>query len=500
MSTTATPSKRASRRRGVEHHRVVVIGAGFAGVGIGVRLSQRGIDDFVICERNESVGGTWFEHTYPGCACDIPTHLYSYSFARNPRWTRLFPRQEEILAYVRRIADEHGVTPHIRFGYELERASWEADRGRWRVRTSKGEMTCDVLVSAIGATAEPDEPDIPGFADFKGHRFHSARWDHAHDLAGERVAVLGTGPAAAQFVPRIQPKVGRLVVFQRTPPWVIPHPDRPVPAVERLVYKLLPPTQDIQRNLFFALLEACGIGFRGHTQVIAPIEALGRRHLRRQVSDPELREKLTPRYRFGCKRPILSNTYYPALASDNVYVETGAIAKVDGDAIVTDDGRRHEVDTIVTAIGYRYNRSLLVDRIVGSDGRTLGAHWDSSPRAYLGTTVPRFPNFFILLGPNAIGIQSVIFTLESQIAYVIDAIRTMDRRRLARVEVRPEPFEQFVAEVDARSEGSVWTAGGCKAYYVDDNGRNFALYPGFASEFRRRTRHFDPERYEVAAH
>lgn len=484
-------------RSAPEHHHVIVIGAGLAGVGLGVRLRQQGVEDFVVCERNESVGGTWFEHTYPGCGCDIPTHLYSYSFARNPRWTRLFPRQDEILAYVRGVADEHGVTPHIRFGCEMEHSRWDEASRTWHVHTSRGDLTCDVLVSAIGATAEPDEPDIPGLAGFTGHRFHSARWDWEHDLRGERVGVIGTGPAAAQFVPRIQPQAGSLTVFQRTPPWVLPHVDRPVPAAERLLYRLLPPAQDLQRNLFFALYEATGIGFRGRTELIAPIEALGRAHLRRQVRDRELRAKLTPRYRFGCKRPIMSNTYYPAIAADNAALVTDPIARVTGNAVVTADGTRRELDTLITAIGYRYSRSLLVDRIAGVGGQTLGATWDRSPRAYLGTSVPGFPNFFILLGPNSIGINSVIFSLEAQFAYVIDALRLMRRTGAARVELRDDALEAYVAECDRRSVGSVWTDGGCKAYYVDDTGRNFAIYPGFASEYRRRTRRFDAARYTV---
>ncbi|MEA2123240.1 MAG: hypothetical protein QOI80_22 [Solirubrobacteraceae bacterium] len=481
-----------------EHHRVVCIGAGFAGVGLGVRLLEAGERDFAILERNPSVGGTWYEHTYPGCACDIPTHLYSYSFARNPDWQRLFPRQPEILAYVRRVADERGVTPHIRFECEMERAGWDEADGVWRVSTSRGELTCDVLVSAIGATAEPDEPDIPGLDDFAGHRFHSARWDHDHDLAGERVAVIGTGPAAAQFVPRIQPRVGRLTVFQRTPPWVLPHPDRPVPWLERQAYRLLPVAQDAQRNAMFAVLEGLGIGFRGRTQLIAPLEALGRAHLRRQVSDPVLRAKLTPHYRLGCKRPIMSNRYYPALTAANATVVSDGIERVEAGAIVTRAGERHAVDTIISAIGYRYSRSLLVDRLTGAHGRTLGDVWNRSPRAYLGSAVPGFPNMFILLGPNAIGINSVIFSLEAQIAYVLDALRTMDREGVRRFELRPEALEGYVEEVDRRSAGSVWTDGGCTAYYLDETGRNFAIYPGFAAGFRRRTRRFDPAPYETA--
>ena len=483
-----------------QRHRVVIIGAGLAGVGLGVRLRQAGIEDFVIVERNESVGGTWFEHTYPGCACDIPTHLYLISFARNPNWSRLFPRQQEILEYVRRTADEYGVTSHIRFGCEMERAEWNEDAGTWRVRTSTaGELVCDVLVSAIGATAEPYDPSIPGWRSFAGTTFHSARWNHDHNLTGERVAVIGTGPAAAQFVPRIAARVKQLLVFQRTPPWVVPHPDRPVSGAERMLYRVLPGAQDVQRNLIFALHEVIGVGFRGRTELIAPIEALGRRHLRRQVEDPDLREKLTPQYRFGCKRPILSNSYYPALTRPNVELITAGIERVNRRSIRTGDGVRHDVDTIISATGYRYNRSLLVDRLSGVGGVSLGEVWNQSPRAYFGAAVPGFPNMFILLGPNAIGINSVIFTLESQIRYVMEALRTMAERRARRLEVRSDALERYVSEMDRRSDGSVWTDGGCKAYYTDDAGRNYAIYPGFAAEFRRRTRRFRESDYEVRA-
>lgn len=480
------------------HYRVVIVGAGFAGVGLGVRLRQAGIEDFVILERNASIGGTWFEHTYPGCQCDVPTHLYSYSFARNPNWTRLYPLQEEILDYIRNVADRYGVTPHVRLGAEMERAQWDGEAGVWRTRTSDGPMTADILVSAIGAFAEPEFPPLAGWETFAGAAFHSARWDHAHDLAGERVAVIGTGCAAAQFVPRIQPRVARLTVFQRTPGWVMPHPDRVVGPAERQLYKLAPPAQDVQRNLYFAMYEAIGVGFRGRTELLAPLERVGRAHLARQVKNPELRAKLTPHYRFGCKRPILSNSFYPALTQANVELVTEPIERVERHAIITADGQRREVDTIIAATGYRYRRSTAVDRVHGDGGLSLGAVWDGSPRAYLGATVPGFPNLFILLGPNAIGINSVIYTLESQIQYVVSAVQTMERQGLRQVEVRPDALRAYVEEMDRRSAGSVWTDGGCTAYYTDEDGRNFAIYPGFAAEFRRRTRRFDPEPYLVA--
>ena len=480
-----------------QHHRVVVIGAGFAGIGMAVQLRRHGIDDFVVCERNDQIGGTWFEHTYPGCGCDIPTHLYSYSFARNPNWSRLFPKQVEILDYLHGIVREHGVTDHIRLGCGVEQCRWDDAADLWRVETSEGPLTCDVLISAIGATGEPAEPEIPGLDDFTGHRFHSARWDWDHDLTGERVGVIGTGPAAAQFVPKIRRQVEHLTVFQRTPPWVMPHFDRPLLDAERLLYRFVPQAQRVQRRLFFGMYEALGVGFRGRTELVAPLEAIGRRHLRRQITDPVLREKLTPRYRFGCKRPVLSNSYYPALASDNVALVTDPITRVDGDAVVTADGTRHELDTLITAIGYRYARGQSAERIVGVGERSLADAWEHSPRAYLGTTVPGFPNFFILLGPNSIGINSVIYSLEAQIAYAVDALRRMEKDGLTRVEVHQDALDRYVDECDERSNGSVWTDGGCKAYYTDDEGRNYAIYPGFVTEYRRRTRRFDPAAYAV---
>ncbi len=498
--TTATEERApeaATGSGGAEHHRVVVIGAGMAGIALGVRLRELGIDDFVLCERNEAIGGTWYEHTYPGCGCDIPTHLYSFSFARNPEWTRLFPRQGEILDYVQRIAHERGITERVRFGCTVEGADWDEARSLWHLHTSGGELTCDVLVSAIGAFSEPADPDLPGLEDFAGHRFHSARWDHEHDLAGERVAVIGTGPAAAQFVPRIQPEVAELVVFQRTPPWILPHPDRPVPGLERLAYRLLPPLQDLQRNAMFWGMELLGIGLRGRFGLISPIEALGRRHLRSQVSDPELRAKLEPDYRFGCKRPIMSNTWYPAIAAENATLVADAPARVESSEIVAPDGSRYEVDTIISASGYRFTSPEALETVRGVGGRTMSQLWEGSPRAYLGTTLPGFPNYFVLLGPNTVAVNSAVFSIEAQIEYVTDALKTMERKRLRRLELRDGILEDFVDEMDESSEGTVWTAGGCNAYYTDDEGRNFAIYPGFAAGFKHRTRRFDADRYEL---
>jgi cation diffusion facilitator CzcD-associated flavoprotein CzcO len=481
------------------HHRIVIVGAGISGIGMAVRLRREGIEDFVLLERNEALGGTWFEHTYPGCACDVPTHLYSYSFARNPNWSRLFPRQDEILGYVRRVAEDNGVVPHIRFSSELLAARWDDAAALWRVETTAGDLTCDVLISAVGGTAEPMTPDLPGLARFKGHTFHSARWDHGHDLADERVAVIGTGPATAQFLPRIAPQAGEVTVFQRTPPWILPHPDRPVPWIEQQIYRLLPPVQDAHRNLLFAAYEALGFGFHGHQAILRPLEELGRAHLRRQVPDRRLREQLTPRYRLGCKRPMMSNSYYRTFLRPDVGLTTSGIDKITAKGIHTRDGALHEVDTIVFGTGYRYAKSTGVDRIVGRGGTSLGEVWRPSPHAYKGATIAGFPNLFMLLGPNSIGINSAIFSLEAQMGYALGGIRALEKRGGSRIEVRPEALAADFERIGGMNDGTVWTAGGCASYYLDETGRQFALYPGFASDYRRRTRRFDAENYEIAA-
>lgn len=481
------------------HHRVAIIGAGISGIGMAVRLKQAGIDDLVLLERNHAVGGTWFEHTYPGCACDVPTHLYSYSFARNPSWSRLFPRQDEILAYVRGVADDHDVIRHVRFGTELHEARWDADASCWRLRTTTGELSSDLLVSAVGGTAEPHTPAFPGDDTFAGHRFHSARWDHRHDLTGERVAVLGTGPATVQFLPRIAPRAAHVTVFQRTPPWVLPHPDRPVPLPEKLLYRLLPPAQDLHRNLLFALYEGLGYGFHTDQRILRPLEELGNAHRRLQVRDPVLRAQLKPGYRLGCKRPMMSNTYYPALGREDVTLSTAGIERIVPEGIVTADGVTHRVDTIIAGTGYRYARSEGADRIVGRDGRTLGEAFRPSPHAYKGATVAGFPNLFLLLGPNSIGINSAIFSLEAQMTYALAAIGAMDEAGAATVEVRPDALEEYAAELDRRNAGTVWTQGGCSSYYLDETGRQYALYPGFATAYRRRTSTFDADRYVLGA-
>jgi cation diffusion facilitator CzcD-associated flavoprotein CzcO len=483
------------------HTRIAVVGAGFAGLGTAIRLRQAGIDDFVVFEKNSDVGGTWWDNSYPGCQCDVPSHLYSFSFALNPDWSHTYSPQLEIWAYLRRTATEFGVLPHIRFDTPVLDACWDDTARRWQLETPDGVYTANVLIGANGALSEPATPDIPGLERFEGKAFHSARWDQAEDLAGKRVAVIGTGASAIQIVPKIQPDVAQLHVFQRTPPWVLPHSDRPIKDVERTLYRRVPALQRLVRAFVYWTRELVAIGMTRNPRMLTPVRRMATRHLYDQVHDPDLRKKLTPTYTPGCKRLLPSNDYYPALNADNVAVVTDGIREINEHSIVTVDGAERDVDAIVLATGFHVTDNPMMERIRGRDGCSLAAQWrDHGAQAYLGTTVPGFPNFFLLAGPNTgIGHTSLVFMIESQISYVIDALRTMTSRGASTVEVRPEPFETYNAELQAKMGRTVWNTGGCASWYLDAEGRNTTLWPDFTWKFRQRTRRFDAEHYEFGS-
>ena len=477
----------------------MIIGAGFAGVGLAIRLQQAGIDDFTILERADSIGGTWRENTYPGCACDVASHLYSFSFAPNPDWSRAYSRQPEILDYVRAVATEHGVERHVVFNTEVHEERWDDDARRWRLTTNRGEITTDVLVTATGPFGAPVLPDVPGLDRFQGPSFHSLNWDHDHDLAGERVAVIGTGASAVQFIPAIQPEVGRLLVFQRTPPWILPRFDRRTSDLERAAMRRLPLLRRALRGALYTMVEGLGLVIFVDQRFARPIEAVGRWQLRRQVPDRALRRSLTPDYTIGCKRAILSDDYLPALTRHNVDVVTDRITEVREHSVVTADGTEHPVDTIIFGTGFDVP-TRQIEHIYGRGERTVGEVYHERPQSYLGTVMAGFPNLFFFLGPfGAAGNQSALFMLESQMAYIVDAVRTMRERGAHTVEVRPEAQEAFTAAAEERSRDTVWLTGGCRSYYQTPDGRNAGLWPGWSLDFRRRTRRFDPGPYELEA-
>ena len=478
------------------HARVAIVGSGFSGLAMAIRLKQEGMDDFVVLERAGEVGGTWRDNTYPGCGCDVPSHLYSFSFAPNPDWSHVYSRQPEIQRYLRRCAAEAGLEPHLRLRHEVREAAWDEDRRRWSIHTSAGPLTADVVVSATGALSDPSLPDIPGIDSFEGTAFHSAAWDHGHDLAGKRVAVIGTGASSIQFVPRIQPHVGRLHVFQRTPPWILPHPNRPIGGRRRRLYRRFPALQRLARGALYLAHEALVLGLAVDRRLIKPLELAARAHLRHQVPDPDLRRRVTPSYTLGCKRILISNDYLPALGAPNVEVVTDRITEVRPRSIVTADGAEREIDTLIFGTGFHVTDMPAVRMVRGRDGKLLDDVWRGSPQAHRGTTVAGFPNFFLLLGPNTgLGHNSIVYMIESQVAYVLDALRTMERERLSTIEPRPEAQRRYNARVQERMEGTVWTAGGCASWYIDAAGRNSTLWPSFTWRFRRLTRGFDAESY-----
>ena len=475
------------------HVRIAIVGTGFGGIGAAVRLMQSGETDLAVFERAGAVGGVWRDNVYPGAACDVRSHLYAFSFAPNPDWAHQYARQPEIRAYLGRVADRFGVTPRIRFRHDVRAARWDAGAARWHLDTSGGAYTADVLVAAPGALAAPRIPAIPGLDTFAGHAMHTARWDPGVVIDGRRVAVVGTGASAIQVIPAVQPRVAHLTVFQRTPAWVIPRRDAPIGEAARRRFRRRPGVQRALRRALFGYHETSGLPFRTPA-LTRPVEALARWRMHAQISDPALRRRLTPDFRLGCKRILLSDDYYPALARPNVTV-TGALDRVDGGALVDADGVRHRADVLVLATGFHVTDLPFAQRVAGRGGRRLADVWGDSPTAHLGTTVAGFPNFFLLQGPNTgLGHSSVVLMAEAQIEHVVAAVGAMRRHGLASVEPTAEAQQAWTDDVDARSRGTVWTSG-CGSWYLDATGRNSALWPGSVPAFRRRVEPFDPAEY-----
>jgi cation diffusion facilitator CzcD-associated flavoprotein CzcO len=474
---------------------VAIIGSGFSGLGMAIRLKQAGMNDFVVLERAGEVGGTWQANTYPGCACDVPSHLYSFSFAPNPEWTQTYSTQPEIWDYLRRVADDFGVRTHVRLNTAVESASWVDDH--WELETSKGTLTARVLIAGMGPLTEPKIPEIPGLDEFPGPVFHSARWDHDADLEGKRVASIGTGASAIQYVPAIQPHVGRLHVFQRTPPWVLPHTNRPIRGWEKRLFRALPAAQNLVRAGVYAGREALVLGFVKNPRLMKVVERLARKHMASQIDDPELLAKVTPDYTIGCKRILPSNRWYHALTQPNVELVTDGIERIEVNRVVTADGREREVDAIVLGTGFHVTDIPAAQRIRGRGGVLLDDLWHGSPRAHLGSTVAGFPNLFFLLGPNTgLGHSSMVYMIESQIAHVLAALQHMRSHGATTIEVTEEAQRRSNAELERKLEGTVWNTG-CASWYLDRTGRNSTAWPDWTWKFRRRVADLDPAEYRL---
>ena len=479
--------------------RVAIIGTGFSGIGAAVRLLDDGIRDFVMLERASGLGGTWRDNRYPGCACDVPSRLYSFSFAQNPSWSHGYSGQAEILAYLERVVADRGLREYMRFGESLRSAEWSTSAECWELTTSRGRLAADVLVLATGPLSDPSIPDSPGLQEFVGRWFHSANWDQEYDLRGKHVAVIGTGASAIQFVPRIQPLVASLSLYQRTPPWVIPQRNRRYRAIERALFAAVPPLQRLVRGTMYGARELSFLALR-YPALATVLQRLALWHLKAQVRDPGLRAMLLPSYTFGCKRILVSNDFYSAVSQPNVELVTDAIAEVTNEGVVTRDGTTRRADAIILATGFRPTDSPLAGAVTGREGRTLRDAWTPTMTAFASTTVAGFPNLFVIPGPNAgVGHTSLIYMIESQIAHMIEVLRHMRRASISAIEPRPEAQRRYAARADERMRGTVWTAGGCRSWYLDATGRNSTLWPDFTFRFRRQLSSVRAEDYVSVA-
>jgi cation diffusion facilitator CzcD-associated flavoprotein CzcO len=493
------------------HVGVLIIGSGFAGLGAAIRLRQDGREDFLVIERGSEVGGTWRDNTYPGAACDVPSHLYSYSFELNPRWSRSFSPQPEIQAYLRSVAAKYDVAAKHLFHTDVTQARWDAATSRWLVDTANrldnttGAFSADVLVGAVGALAEPNLPDIRGIENFRGEIFHSARWNHDVELKGKRVALIGTGASAIQVGPALagaqagENAVGHLDVYQRTAPWVMPRHDRSYPKLESLAYQHVPGLQRLAREAIYWGRETYMLGFGYKPEILKVAQKVAERNIAKGIADPALRAKVTPDWQIGCKRILISNTWYPMLAQDNVELVTDGIAEIRENAIVGTDGTVREVDAIVVATGFHVTDSPAYERILGADGRSLAQVWaEHGQQAYRGATVRGFPNLLFVVGPNTgLGHSSMVYMIESHLNYLSSALATMEREKLQTFEVRADVQQAYNAKLQKHMKQTIWTTGGCASWYLDAHGNNTTLWPTFTFVFRRQTKRFDVNAYET---
>ncbi|WP_060818803.1 flavin-containing monooxygenase [Caballeronia sordidicola] len=491
----AVPPTSASEPERID---IAVIGSGFAGICMAIQLKQSGMNDFFVAEQAASLGGTWRDNDYPGCACDVQAHVYSFSFAPHPDWTRLYAPQAEIRAYLEDCATQFGIRAHLRFNETLQRATFDEPTQRWLLRFSTGrKVSARVLIAGMGGLSRASVPALPGIDAFKGACFHSQQWDHAFALDGKRVAVIGTGASAIQFVPEIAGRVAHLDVFQRTPPWIMPKSDRASGRLERWLLRHVPLAQRLMRAALYCMLEARVFAFVVHPPLMKVIQKLALRHLHVQVADPELRLALTPDYTIGCKRILISNDYYPAVSRSNVSVVTRPIVRVEADAVITADNVRHPADCIIFGTGFEVARPYTRGVVIGRGGVRITDTWRDGAHAYLGTTLPGYPNFFMLVGPNSgLAHNSMVYMIESQVAYVIKALTYMRDHDVAAIDVKRDVEAAYNIRIQQRLSRAIWAKGGCRSWYIDTaSGRNTALWPGFSWRFRQASSVFRPDDY-----
>ena len=477
-------------------HKVVIIGAGFGGIGASIKLAEQGIEH-VILEKLDDVGGTWLSNQYPGCRCDVPSHLYSFSFALNPEWSDSYSLQPEIWRYLKKVAVDHGVVERVRFGCKVDVARWDDEAKQWQLETSDGPMTTDVLIAAHGFLSEPSIPHFEGIETFAGQIMHSQQWDPSYDVSGKRVGVIGTGASAVQIVPEVHKQAASLSVFQRTAAWILPHRGRTIRPWEHALYRRVPAAQRAVRGFHYWSSEFVAVPALMKPAGGRLLKKMALKHLETQVPDAELRAKLTPSFRPGCKRLTPSNDYLPAIASPTTTLVTSGIDRMVPEGIVTKDGVTHELDVIILATGFRVTDNTFPELVIGRDGRTLRQTWDDGGMgAYNGTTFAGFPNFFMLAGPNTgIGHTSLVYMIEAQFPYVLEALRLMKDRGIASVDVRPDVQAAYNEMLQRKLSPTVWNTGGCKSWYLDKNGQNSTIWPDYTFKFAKRLARFDLESY-----
>ncbi len=479
----------------------LIIGGGFSGLCMAIKLREAGMNSFLLIEKSDDIGGTWYDNRYPGCACDIPSHLYSFSFEPSPDWSRMYPGQQEIHDYLKRCVQRHELTPHVRLNTRFREAIWNEAESMWHATAGEGiRIRARVLVSGIGGLHVPQYPKLKGMERFAGPKFHSSTWDHNVALDGKNVAVVGTGASAIQFVPQIAPRTGKLSLFQRTPPWIVPRIDFPFTEKWKQRFRRFPLIMRMFRQLIFWRQEFRVLGFLGNHFVRGKATEIATQHLEKQITDPKLRAALKPNYELGCKRVLVSDDYYLALTRPNVELVTSGISEVREHSIVTEDGVERPADVLIFGTGFRATEPLIGIRLVGRGGVEIHDAWRERMSAYLGVTVSGFPNLFLLLGPNTgLGHNSVVLMIEAQVRYVMSCLSLMKRKKKHVLEVREESQKNFVADIHRRLAGTVWQSGGCHSWYQDPRtGENTTLWPGSVVAYTRRTRAVSPADYELS--
>ena len=477
----------------------IVVGAGISGIAAAYKMNQAGYHDYVVLEKADRVGGTWRDNNYPGCGCDVPSALYSFSFSPSHKWSHLFAKQPEILSYLEDVAAKFDLNKKIEFNNELVSAKWDQSQGIWNLETSKGLYKAKTVMFTTGPITEPSMPKVKGIETFKGEMFHSARWNHDYDLKGKRVAVIGTGASAIQFIPQVQPLASELFVFQRTAPWVLPKADMDLNDTAKNIIKRFPVIQKTWRNSIAQILNGINFGLR-NPKTLKPVNVLSRQLLKLQIKDDQLRKDVTPNFDIGCKRLLFANNYYPALQQDNVKLIPHGLVEIDGNTVISANGERHEVDVIIWGTGFEVSHPPIGKRVYDVEGKLLADRWkDSSPEAYLGTSIEGLPNAFLVLGPNILVYDSFIGIAEAQIGYIVDGLVKMKSQKIKQLVIKKEVIAKHNHLVQKHLKTTVFNAGGCKSYYLDANGRNFAAWPWSLKELRSRLKKMDLDHYYQAS-